>query len=286
MKIVSFGDSFVYGSELKNEIHGAWPAIIAKDLDCNYETYSVPGCGNDCIAQQIYNYFSKHSASDTLAVINWTWMSRWDFYITKNSCNFFDINYIKEDMYDSMAGADWPTYEQFVKGNYTVDEKIDRELLKFCRSYIGASVGKWFTLGPTCSTKKLNWMSENAAKNLTKFYSNFTGQSVLWNKFRNLQTILSCQYFLETYNIKNIQTYMDHELFDRSFKELCPEYIMVLQNIVEPKLKLFTKNMNFLEWARHNQYKVTNSPGDHPLEDAHHAAANLWLKEYKIKLYD
>ena len=56
MKIVSFGDSFIYGSELKNEVNDAWPAIIAKKLNCQYETHAIPGCGNDRIAHQIYNF--------------------------------------------------------------------------------------------------------------------------------------------------------------------------------------------------------------------------------------
>lgn len=83
-KIVSFGDSFVFGSELENNYDGsrAWPGLIAKELDVGYETLSVPGCGNENITRQILTYFSKHSGKDTLAVINWTWGARYDFYIS------------------------------------------------------------------------------------------------------------------------------------------------------------------------------------------------------------
>jgi hypothetical protein len=84
--IVSFGDSFIFGNELANNSDGskAWAATVATDLGCNYYTLAVPGCGNDHIARQIYSWFSKNSANDTLAVINWTWMSRWDFYIVEH----------------------------------------------------------------------------------------------------------------------------------------------------------------------------------------------------------
>lgn len=83
-KIVSFGDSFVFGSELKDNSDGskAWPALVAKELDIEYETLSVPGCGNENITRQIITYFSNNSCLDTLAVINWTWGARWDFYIS------------------------------------------------------------------------------------------------------------------------------------------------------------------------------------------------------------
>ena len=80
--IVSFGDSFIYGSELENNDDGskAWPGVIAKRLECNYTTRAVPGCSNDHIARQIYSYFSNNS-KDVLAVINWTWIERFEFYV-------------------------------------------------------------------------------------------------------------------------------------------------------------------------------------------------------------
>lgn len=82
-KIVSFGDSFVFGTELKNNPTGgqAWPALAAQRLEVEYQTLAVPGCGNENISRQILHYFSNHSSQDTLAVINWTWGARWDFYV-------------------------------------------------------------------------------------------------------------------------------------------------------------------------------------------------------------
>lgn len=86
MKIVSFGDSFVFGSEIVNNQDGslAWPGQIAQELKCQYHTSAVPGCGNDHIARQILSWFANNPVDDTLAVINWTWMSRWDFYIVEH----------------------------------------------------------------------------------------------------------------------------------------------------------------------------------------------------------
>lgn len=83
MKIVSFGDSFIWGSELENNLFGtqAWPGLIAQELGIGYSTMSNPGCGNDEISRQVLTYFSNNTATDTLAVINWTWAFRWDFYI-------------------------------------------------------------------------------------------------------------------------------------------------------------------------------------------------------------
>jgi hypothetical protein len=85
-KIIGFGDSFVFGTELQNNFDGqqSWIAQAAKKLGVDYHTSAVPGCGNDHIVRQIYSWFAKNSVTDTLAVINWTWMCRWDFYIVEH----------------------------------------------------------------------------------------------------------------------------------------------------------------------------------------------------------
>jgi hypothetical protein len=82
-KIVTFGDSFIFGSELADNHNGrkAWPGLIANELGLEYETRAVPGCGNENIARQVLEYFSNNNKHDVLAVINWTWAIRYDFYL-------------------------------------------------------------------------------------------------------------------------------------------------------------------------------------------------------------
>ena len=60
MKIVSFGDSFIYGTELKQEAH-SWVSQCAEKLGYEYETTAVPGCGNENISMQILSYFAKNT---------------------------------------------------------------------------------------------------------------------------------------------------------------------------------------------------------------------------------
>lgn len=83
-KIVGFGDSFVFGSELANNDDGqlSWLGQASRQLNVEYETYAVPGCGNENISRQILTYFSNNPSDNVLAVINWTWGARWDFYVT------------------------------------------------------------------------------------------------------------------------------------------------------------------------------------------------------------
>lgn len=224
-KIVSFGDSFVFGSELANNSNGsnAWPGIAADNLGYDYHTSAVPGCGNDHIARQIYSWFANNSAENTLAVINWTWMCRWDFYIVEHET--------------------------------------------------------WITLGPTCVPEKLkDLVDRTQAKDMIEFYKTRANSSLLWNKFRNLQTIWAAQQYLDQKGIKSVQTYMDYELFDDTCH--APDYIKELQKLVFSPLQLFDEE-NFVDWSHTHGYPVTIE-GMHPLEQAHTAAAKYWEDVYKI----
>lgn len=222
-KIVGFGDSFVFGTELADNDDGSksWIAQAAKNLGWNYSTNAMPGCGNDHIARQIYSYFSNNPVENTLAVINWTWACRWDFFIVEHEA--------------------------------------------------------WITLGPTCVPEKLkDLVSRTDAEDMIEFYKHRANSSILWNRFRNLQTMFAVQSYLKSKNITNVQTYMDYELFDRQWH--APDYVQVLQDLVKPDLELF-EGKNFIDWSYKNGFKVTEV-GLHPLEEAHAAATVLWQDRY------
>jgi hypothetical protein len=226
-KIVSFGDSFIFGTELQDNNNGskAWPGLIAKDLGYDYETLAIPGCGNEFIAMQVYHYFANNTTESTLAVINWTWSQRWDFYIVGHE--------------------------------------------------------KWVTLGPTCVPEKLEKSLDDVdeSKRIVDFAHDYCINSLLWNKFRTLQTMANVQQYITQKNINAIQTYTDRHIFDTQHH--APDYIQELQNIVKPNM-LEWDGKTFLEWSdSHGFYKTETW---HPLEPAHLAAAEFWKEIYKEKL--
>jgi hypothetical protein len=226
-KIVSFGDSFVFGSELSNNFDGSksWIGLCATQLDVEYQTLAVPGCGNEAIARQIYTYFSENPTDDCLAVINWTWPQRWDFYISENEA--------------------------------------------------------WVTLGPTCVPSKLeSIISTSEANRIVDFYRDYPGNSTLWDRWRALQTIYSVQNYLNAEGITNIQCCIDYSIFDQQYH--VPSYIKLLQSKTKPSIESF-EGMGFLKWSQAHGFKITE-PGWHPLEDAHNAAAALWLERYRTAL--
>ena len=87
MKLKSFGCSFIYGSDLYDQIdiewppysHSnlTWPALIAKKHNIEYECYAEPGIGNFKILSHIISQASLNDRS--IFVINWTWIDRYDF---------------------------------------------------------------------------------------------------------------------------------------------------------------------------------------------------------------
>lgn len=87
MKIKSFGCSFIFGTDLSDDIHNGryaypsqltWPALIAKRTGIAYECFARAGSGNLRILESIIAE-SATSDSNDLFVINWTWIDRFDY---------------------------------------------------------------------------------------------------------------------------------------------------------------------------------------------------------------
>ena len=88
MKLKSFGCSFIFGSELADDGRGylsakpsqfTWPALLAQDLNYNYECYARAGAGNLRILEKI---LAQTTVEDpAIFVIGWTWMDRFDYTV-------------------------------------------------------------------------------------------------------------------------------------------------------------------------------------------------------------
>jgi len=270
-KIVSFGDSFIFGSELADNANGdkSWVALAAAELNCDYQTTAEVSVGNEHIAQQIYRYFSNNKTTNTLAVINWTWSMRWDFYL------------LKAKKWVSLG----PTCEPTKLRNYiTVSEA--QELIGFYNRYTGAA-DEW-----------------NQFRSLQAIYG--AQQFLKSHGIINVQTYMDHELFKPNINrsrLEHYQAYRDPswpvieneqdldtlpEAIQQEVKEnyrLCqvPEYIKNLQNLTFAEMLDF-EGTDFLTWSRDRGYPITPAPGDHPLELAHARAKELWKPVYASKL--
>ena len=107
MKLVGFGCSFTYGSELidpkldgvwddtsesyvwdrhyKNEKYRqshCWLGLLAKRFDCEYDNLAQPANSNMAIAQQVANYFlnTRNPSEPIVICIAWTERTRFSWY--------------------------------------------------------------------------------------------------------------------------------------------------------------------------------------------------------------
>jgi hypothetical protein len=83
MKLKSFGCSFIWGSELADNVANpaipstsTWPALLAKKLDVDYQCFARGGIGNLVIAERI---LTQSIMPPSLFVINWTYIDRFDY---------------------------------------------------------------------------------------------------------------------------------------------------------------------------------------------------------------
>ena len=86
MKLKSFGCSFIFGTDLADDGRDlriptasnlTWPALIAKNLNYQYQCYARPGAGNLQIAERVLSHCTN--ADPSICVIGWSWIDRFDF---------------------------------------------------------------------------------------------------------------------------------------------------------------------------------------------------------------
>lgn len=263
-KIVGFGDSFVYGNELSNNDDGnrSWPALVAAALGCDYETMAVAGCGNENIAQQIYSYFSENPVNDTLAVVNWTWSMRWDFYLRE------------QEKWIALGPTCVPNKIEGLVGKIKAEQ-----LIAFYHEHTGQSDiwNKFRSLqsiyAAQCWMKSLGIVNIQTFMDRSLFEINQGSRLDHYRAFKdpNWPEIDSEQ------ELYTLPTHIQSELEQDYRKISVPNFIKTLQECVRSELKTFN-GLTFLEWSYQNHYAVTELL--HPLEEAHLAASELWKDRY------
>jgi hypothetical protein len=123
-KLKSFGCSFFYGTDLhdvdfpfpSDVSNSTWPALIAQQLGLDYTCYAWPGQGNFKIYCDILA--NSYGNDDSIYVINWTWMDRFDYVDTQerwqtlrpaqeNATQEFYYRNLHSQLQDRIASASW-----------------------------------------------------------------------------------------------------------------------------------------------------------------------------------
>jgi hypothetical protein len=260
-KIVSFGDSFVLGNEVPNNL--TWPAIVAHNLGCSYQTTAVAGCGNENIAQQIYTYFSNNPVEDTLAVINWTWCMRWDFFLNE------------ADGWITLGPTCVPG-----KLEHLIGEKKATELIAFYRAHTEQS-DSWNVFRSLQSVYAVqSWLKHLGVASVQTYMDISMIDCIPSNRLEHYMVYKDHQWPTVTteQELLNLPGYILDEVNKDFYGQSAPEYITALQKLVSPCLETF-EGQTFLDWSYHNNFSVTELL--HPLEQAHQSAAELWQARYQ-----
>lgn len=86
MKLKSFGCSFIFGTDLRDDGRtGAWavpskltwPALLAQHHQWDYECFARPGSGNLQITEKLLNQMIDPTPA--VYVVGWTWIDRFDY---------------------------------------------------------------------------------------------------------------------------------------------------------------------------------------------------------------
>ena len=144
--------------------------------------------------------------------------------------------------------------------NWTWIERFD---------YIDADTNFWKTVHPQHD------------KLISHFYYRNI-DSEIWNLIRNLQTIHSTIKFLESQDCDFFMTCIDDKIFCKDYPINFTALISTLQSIVRPYIQTIDDE-NFYSWSVNKKFPIGS--GGHPLEQAHAAAAEHWLKKIKHQLH-
>jgi hypothetical protein len=118
---------------------------------------------------------------------------------------------------------------------------------------------KWQTITPTTES------------NQAEFYYKYF-HTELKDKLQSLIYIRMAIDLLQAKNIPFVMTCIDDLLFDRKFH--APVSIIDTQDYIKPYISDF-QGKNFLDWSKNSGFQI--GPMNHPLKEAHAAAADLMI---------
>ena len=264
MNIVAGGDSFIYGSELKDQdkcysntgiSELTFTALLAKEYNLSYVCAAFPGNSNGAIARLVMNACETLDKSDTIVFVMWTFPGRFEFrfnYFTgRRTTPWHSVN-----AWDVAEGVS-ELEQHFHNQDTEVSKIFERNAVIMNRTGISA---------------------------FAKEFYKHVGDNEIYELYTTLKEVVLLQNYLISNNIPYLFTTADapfrtcitprHMAEEVSLKSLYDQ--IVWDNWFEfpegtaPGDTLSPRG--FYQWAIENKYPVGTT---HPLEEAHEGAAEL-----------
>jgi hypothetical protein len=259
-KLWAFGDSFTFGSELKDcpdefqHSNNTWQALLAKEKNLEYRCIARGGVSNDWIARNILKYADQFDSRD-LIIVQWTYFSRFEIPIS----GYKDIGASMKGKRHEIDPPDWVEFEDShyfqtsphleIKGN-DLDES-------------------W------ANTKKQNLIDSGAVDINTNFYKNiYTEEYGAMNLLKNLrliQSVIQFKNYKFSFITDEILKFNDTVgMFKNIIDAINPNHMIWFGDMEE--------YLGFNEWC--TEKKFPRGQYNHPLEQAHREAFK-YVKEMK-----
>ena len=261
MIIVAGGDSFIWGSELKDERTSGktwntfsrltFTSLLAKSNNMHYECVALPGNSNQAITRQTMNYCESHKDIKKFVIINWTFPNRYEFRFP-----FVSVT-------NPLANNHWESISAWtIKDTATIKEELKSNINK--------------TFEKLVEYKKS--ISSNGIDDFAKNYFKHVGMYEYWEIYTSLQSIVMMQNYLELNNIPYMFSMAEDVLLKNYTIDNPDQSISTLSNQLKmDNWFMFPDSKGFYQWALENKYPVGDT---HPLEEAHYDAAQLMKDKF------
>lgn len=261
MIFLAGGDSFTYGSELKDGVtpfdpngteparaivsQSTYTALTAQELGMGYHCVAYPGYSNSSIRRTVMN--ACETVQDIgLVFVTWSFPSRYEFRFS----------------YDT--GERWGNWYNITPWS-TVDsvEEIKREFRQD---------------DPVILQHHIDHLERSKQLGITDFAKSYyanCGSNEYWSAYSSLLDVVMLQQYLQIKQIPYIFSLVDECLLNNSKKYRDETMQTLIKQLSMDDWILFPGDRGFYTWARDEGYPIGTT---HPLESAH-ADAALHIKE-------
>ena len=259
MILVAGGDSFTFGSELKDQrgpspSNLTYPALLSQQNNLSYKCVAQAGAANNGITRLVLAECEHLKKQNFAVIITWTFPNRYEFRFNYNTGQryspWFSIN-------------SWTTYDDI--------NKIENEYRTKNEDILNDQ------------KKQLERAKKTGVADFAKSFFMHVGDNEYYELYSTFREILFLQNYLEINHIPYMfmaanNTFYDHPNYLRQqdvyLDGLCNQILWDKWFFFEPG-KLANETIEprgFYQWAVENKYPIGAT---HPLEEAHSAAAEL-----------
>lgn len=216
-KIIACGDSFVYGSELRdcdlkiNNWNNYSNLTFTKLLSGNHDYHLIakPGVSNQRNCRLLQNEILKNKPNDVGVIFFWTWAFRFELFINND---WFQVGPWHTDLKENIG---------------------DKKLISSIRQQV---------------------VDLNAEKFVDEFWKH-QGNFIHPQAYIFYNQVFTMQEFLKSRNIPYLFLNISND-FNINL-EFCPEEVKVLHDAIDwSHWFFFSDNLGFFEWAKHNNYNI------------------------------